>query len=192
MEEPTKEQLTVWANKISKSDSQAFDDLFHALYPRLVRFALKYVKQRSAAGDIVQNAFIALWENRMNIDPDLSIKAYLYRIVRNRALNFLRDHANKMVGLENATNDYYEIPDVSDNPASDHHPSKLSKKFMEWISELPSRQHEAFRLSRFDGLDHDEIAEVMDISANTVNNHIVAALQYLRDRYHEYENTATS
>ena len=191
MKEPTKEQLTVWAEKISESDSQAFDHLFRALYPRLVRFALKYVKQKSAATDIVQNAFIALWENRLNIDPDLSLKAYLYRIVRNKALNFLRDHADKMVRLEDINSNYHEITNQNDSTDSDS-PTKLTKKFMEWISELPSRQHEAFRLSRFDGLDHDEIAEVMNISSNTVNNHIVAALKYLKDQYQAYENTRTN
>lgn len=56
-----------------------------------------------------------------------------------------------------------------------------------WISNLPNRQQEAFRLSRFDGLDHAEIAEVMDVSEKTVNNHIVAALSFLREKYEEYK-----
>jgi RNA polymerase sigma-70 factor (ECF subfamily) len=55
-----------------------------------------------------------------------------------------------------------------------------------WITDLPERQREAFELSRFEGLDHDEIASVMNVSSNTVNNHIVAALKRLRDRYNVY------
>ena len=59
----------------------------------------------------------------------------------------------------------------------------LPKKLHEWVEQLPERQREAFELSRFEGLDHEEIAQVMQVSARTVNNHLVAALRQLRIHY---------
>jgi RNA polymerase sigma-70 factor (ECF subfamily) len=64
---------------------------------------------------------------------------------------------------------------------------ELINLLKEWIKELPDRRREAFVLSRFEGLDHEEIADVMDISSNTVNNHIVAALDYLKDCSSKYQ-----
>ena len=69
--------------------------------------------------------------------------------------------------------------------------SELSEKFGEWIEQLPERQQEAFELSRFEGLNHEEIASVMDVSPKTVNNHIVAALKQLRSLYEEYSGKSS-
>lgn len=183
MNKPSPEQIRVWGEKISESDRKAFDSLFYALYARLVRFSYRYVGSKAVASDVVQDAFVILWEKRRELDPQRSIKAYLYRIVRNRSLNYLRDHAEETIGLEVLTNDKQPVSD------SGSHPSGYDELFdllQVWIKELPDRQREAFELSRFEGLDHDEIAKVMEISSNTVNNHIVAALQYLRERHDAY------
>ncbi|MDX1638495.1 MAG: sigma factor-like helix-turn-helix DNA-binding protein, partial [Balneolaceae bacterium] len=59
----------------------------------------------------------------------------------------------------------------------------LAGLFEAWIEELPRQQQRAFELSRFEGLTHEEIAEVMEIAPRTVNNHIVAALKTLKERY---------
>lgn len=179
------EQIRIWVEKIIESDRGAFDSLFRSLYPRLVRFAYKFVKNKSVAGDIVQDAFVILWENRRDLDPQKSVKSYLYRIVRNRSLNYIRDHSSETVGLESLNGDRVKM---SDNPEQNEETEQLMEMLKEWIKDLPQRQKEAFELSRFEGLDHDEIAGVMEVSSNTVNNHIVAALNHLRERYDVYKN----
>ncbi|MGD8428291.1 MAG: sigma-70 family RNA polymerase sigma factor, partial [Balneolaceae bacterium] len=83
------EQIQIWVQKISESDREAFDKLFRLLYPRLVRYSYKYVHNKASAADIVQDAFIALWKKRSRLDPQRSVKAYLYQTVRNRSLNYL-------------------------------------------------------------------------------------------------------
>lgn len=184
MKNPTAEQIRTWATKISESDQKAFDSFFRSMYPRLVHFAMRYTQRKPVASDIVQDAFVKLWEKRQSIDPDQSIKAYVYRIVRNRSLNYLRDHSEETVGLD-ILND---TPTESETEIQLKDDSEQSLDLLkEWIDELPDRQREAFELSRFDGLDHDEIAGVMNISSNTVNNHIVAALENLRSRYDHYQ-----
>lgn len=186
MEKPSAEQIEQWSRRIAASDREAFDRLFRALYPRLVHFGCRYLHNKSVASDIVQDAFVALWEKRRSLDPSRSIKAYIYQIVRNRCLNYIRDHSSETVGLEEMT-----IPQTERQPAIEINttdgPAELIDHLQVWIEDLPDRQREAFKLSRFEGLDHEEIADVMEISSNTVNNHIVAALSKLNDRYDEYQ-----
>ncbi len=186
MNQPNDQQIETWAREIRKSDRKAFDSLFRAMYPGLVRFAASYTREKSSAADIVQDTFVILWQKREQIDSNRSLRAFLYQIVRNRSLNYLRDHANET--LSSDWDDLGRQP--SHNPSENPEDSStvLSARFREWISNLPERQQEAFKLSRFEGLDHHEIADVMNISAKTVNNHIVAALSKLKDEYNQYQN----
>lgn len=185
MNQPDKEQFVNWAEEIRQSKKHAFDELFRAVYPQLVTFAASYTKEKSSASDIVQDTFVALWQKRNAIDPDQSLKAYLYRIVRNRSLNYLRNRSSEISQPDIIVDDELQTEEEVD---SKRNADELSEKFGEWIEQLPERQQEAFELSRFDGLSHDEIAAVMDVSPKTVNNHIVAALKQLRIFYEEYSD----
>ena len=186
MNNPTEQQIRKWVEQISESHREAFDSLFRALYPQLVQFALRYTRDKAAAADLTQDAFVVFWKKRHEMKQIDSPKAYLYRIVRNNSLNYIRDHSSRTTGLE-----AMEEPSVEMNVDEEQEEIRLNK-LKQWISELPERRREAFELSRFEGLDHDEIAEVMGISSNTVNNHIVAALDYLKECHREYRNEANS
>lgn len=183
MEKPEQEQFTTWAENIKRSDRRAFDELFRTMYPQLVKFAASYTKEKSSASDIVQDSFIAMWQKRSAIDPNQSLKAYIYRIVRNRALNYLRNSSSEISESEIVIEEKLLPEEEVD---SRENVDELSEKFSEWIDQLPERQQEAFELSRFEGLSHEEIASVMEVSPKTVNNHIVAALKQLRSQYEEY------
>jgi len=90
------EQLKKIAVGIKNSDKQSFDELFKALYPRLKHFARGYTRNGEAASDIVQDAFVSLWNHRTNIEPEKPITSYIFMTVRNRALNYKRDYGNKI------------------------------------------------------------------------------------------------
>ena len=185
MENSEAEQIRLLAEKISESDRQAFDRLFRLMYPRLVRFAFGYTQSRAIAGDIVQDVFVILWEKRHEVDSQRSLKAFLYRSVRNRSLNHLRDHATETVGLDSVSS--LHSNHGNDGSEIEEEPDPTIEMVKKWIEELPDRQREAFKLSRYEGLDHEEIAGVMELSSNTVNNHIVAALDNLRLRHDAYQ-----
>lgn len=184
------EQITEWARRIKGSDEGAFADFFHHLYARLVKFAWRYTKSKTLAKDIVQESFVKLWKKRATIDPHQSLLAYMFQTVRNRALNYLRDHSSESVALDDlsqrslSSGDY--IPEVTSSDDT------TGKQMLELISQLPGRQREALRLSRFEGLDHEEIAYVMDISPRTVNNHIVKAVKTLKKQWRDYKKNKSS
>lgn len=183
---PETDLFKVWARGIRASDSRAFDAFFRALHGPLVRYAQRFVFEQAAAADLVQDAFVRIWDGRARLDPGQSLKAFAYRTVRNLCLNRIRDSSTR----EGLLAERYESPaarmeapdDAMDGRNLEHH-------LREWIGELPDRQREALELSRFQGLSHEEVAEAMDVSPRTVNNHLVKALRTIRDRVRAYEPT---
>ncbi len=179
------------ASRIAASDEQAFDELFRTLYAQLVSYSFTYTKDKETAVDITQQAFIKLWQKRMELDVDKSIKAYMYRIVRNLSLNHNRDTAavDYIFDFDNLHNGRHTADEPFADDESADTPARM-KLLEQWISSLPERQKDALMLSKFDGLDHQEIAEIMEVSKNTVNNHIVAAIKNLKKRYYQYLKTS--
>lgn len=182
------EQFRIWSEQIRNANQNAFNDLFRYLYPKLVRFAMRYTKQKEDACDIVQDTFVVLWRKKDELNPDQSLQAYLFKIVKNRSINFVKKQFNKMESFDQQPAIEVEADNIYSHSDDSQH-DIMKMKFQLWIAELPERQREAFELSRFDGLNHDEIADVMEVSPKTVNNHIVSALQALRERYELFKKT---
>jgi RNA polymerase sigma-70 factor (ECF subfamily) len=189
MNPQTDEHIAALAVRISRSDRKAFDELFRLLYPGLIRFAQSYTRDNAAAYDIVQDAFVNLWQRREQIDEQQSLRSYIYTSVKNRSLNAIRKDSALTFNTD-LTHEHQ--PDHPINPTEENGQHDLSELFNMWISQLPDRQREAFELSRHDGLDHNEIAKVMDVSPKTVNNHIVLALQTLKGHYQQYKENRKS
>ena len=176
------DRFDTWSRKLWASDREAFADLFDTMHTPLLRYAARLTTEE-AAYDVVQEAFVSLWRMRASLDPDRSLKSLLYTLVRNEALNQRR--AMRRRQDRHAEYSPSRQPSPSDEVDSD----ALRTRMRAWIDDLPERQREAFRLSRFDDLTHDEIADVMDIAPRTVTNHVTKALQTLRDRLDDHRST---
>jgi RNA polymerase sigma-70 factor (ECF subfamily) len=183
MENITDNQFTEWSQAIKNGDKESYSNFFRACYEHYVRFAYRYVKSKDQACDLVQEAFIKLWNNREQLDPAKSLKSYMFTIVRNLSLNHIRDHKNKLESIDDRETSLDALIIHQEQNTNDSYIKQTVKVVKKLIKKLPERQREAFELSRFDGLQHDEIAEVMNISARTVNNHIVSACNTLREEY---------
>ncbi|MFH1161388.1 MAG: RNA polymerase sigma-70 factor [bacterium] len=164
-------------------DKAGFESLFNQEFKGLVLFAIQYVKDYEAAREIVQEAFISLWDRREQIDLTKQVKSYLSTTVRNRALNYLRDKKkfdSRLLTLENL----YPL-------ASYQQPDKLVERELRdqidrAIGELPEKCREVFLLSRTEHLKYQEIADRLQISVKTVETQMSKALQHLRSRLREY------
>jgi len=178
-EEQAPELAAAWYRGLIRSDESALEALYRTFHPGLVRFATGLVGEGAAARDVVQEAFIRIWEQRGRLDPAGSPRALLFRTVRNLALNHRRDRSRREVLLA----ERYEPPArVAPPPSLPQEEPDPGEQLRRWVDELPDRQREALVLSRFEGMSHQEIADVMDLSARTVNNHLVRALRTLRER----------
>ncbi|PEN10953.1 RNA polymerase subunit sigma-70 [Longibacter salinarum] len=176
-----------WCRRLKESDRSAYEQVFREMYEPLVRYTCSITKSRASASDIVQDVFVRLWETRSSLDPSQSLEAYLYRSVRNRAYNLHRNRRTRSDKEDDVQSE--PVGHLSKPPAPDDavDARNLESHLETWISELPDRQREALELSRFQGLSHEDVAEVMEISPRTVNNHIVRALRSLRERIRTYE-----
>jgi len=177
------DRFDTWSRNLRTSDREAFTGLFDAMHAPLLRYAARLTSEE-AAYDAVQEAFVSLWRMRASLDPDRSLKSLLYTLVRNEALN-----QRRAMDRRQARHAEYS-PTREPSPSDQVEAEALRARLKHWIADLPERQREAFRLSRFDGLTHDEIAEVMGIAPRTVTNHVTNALQTLRDRLDDHRSTA--
>lgn len=164
-------------------DTASFERLFRDEFKGLVLFAIRYVKDYEAAREIVQEAFIGLWDKRTQIDPSRQVKSYLSTTVRNRSLNYLRDHKKFDARLLTQENLY---PLASYEQSDRLVEKELQEKIQEAISELPEKCREVFLLSRNEHLKYQAIADKLQISVKTVETQMSKALQHLRSRLREY------
>ena len=155
-------------------DWDAFEDLFRAVRPGLVRYG-RTMAAPAEVDDAVQDTFLALWRRRE--DGGLPDRALLYAAVRNRLLNGRRDAARRREILDDMP-----APPAPAPPDAVVDAALLGERVRGWLGELPERRREAFALSRFGGLSHAEVADVMGLSPKTVENHVGRALAHLRDR----------
>lgn len=164
--------------ELIKGNEYAFKELYVQYKNQLIYFTLSYLKSKSYAEDIYQDAFTAIWLNRKNINPDLPFKPYLYTIIKNRVLNELYnlDKNRKLeVILKKKA-----LP--IDNKLEENILKKeLGELLNEAINKLTPQQQYIFTLSRKQQLKHKEIASLLNISVNTVQEHISSSLKSIRE-----------
>ena len=165
--------------RLKNNDRSVFDALYWLYAPKLLGFALSYVKSESEAEDLVQEVFIALWQTRHNIKREDSLKSFLFMSLRNRVISLIRNKANMRIYT-----DYVELMDkeISDRgePAIEY--AEFEKQVLKEIEALPATQREVIRLSRFANLSHSEISERLGLSMQTVKNALSMGLAALRKR----------
>ncbi len=183
MESLTTKRFSNWSRRLRQSDRAAYTELYNATHAVLYRYASYITRNRDDAYDVLHDVYMKLWTIRGTLNPDLSLKALLYLMVRNRALNRISSTSRTREVAMSETDETQ-----SPNAAADLElgAKLLKRKIRSWVMELPERRREAFMLSRYEGLNHREIAKVMGLAPKTVNNHIVAALAHLRQRLEDY------
>lgn len=172
------------ARNVKSGDQISFDILIEKYYASLCAYAYSLTHDKFSAEDLVQNVYAELWIKRANINPQLSIKSYLYNSVYN---NFVDEYRKKkpIVYLEKK---YIEALDnVIEDESKDL--GKLFIQLEKEISKLPPRCRRIFLLNKKDGLTHLEISEYLQISIKTVEGHITRAFKLLQERLGEQTET---
>ncbi len=162
---------------------QHLEKIFKDHFKNLVFFAVLYVKDMETAREIVQDAYIALWEKRPDIDVSKDIKSYLSTSIKNKCLNYLRFNSKfnrDLIEFEGLMTENEPAPDAL------FQADELSLKIEKLINELPEKCREIFLLNRYEGLKYKEIANQLDISVKTVEAQISKALQHLRENLRDY------
>ena len=155
----------------------AFSELFRKYYPRLLHFVIKMVKSRHDAEEIVQEVFIKLWNIRHKVNTENSFKSFLFTITRNMAFDYLK----KAIRHDELTEALWDKLELIKNNTEEailfEDCKRITKKAIET---LPPRKQLILKLSRENGLTHEEISHRLGISKNTVKNHMIEALKSLK------------
>jgi len=169
---------TDYAELIRTGDESAFQALFDAYAESLLDFAFGYIGDVQVCEDIVQEVFVRIWRTRTKLNPELSLRAYLYRSVRNEALKYLR-HEKVEREAEGYLQALFYHPDTP-TPEDELYHAELTVLLDRTIRQLPERCRTIFLMSKFDGLSYSEIAYILDISINTVKTQMGRAFASLR------------
>ena len=170
------DELRQLQHKIKKGDTAAFTRLYSMLFKRLYGFSFSIVKVAELAHEVVEDVLLKLWMQREKIDTIQNLPVYLYVAVKNQSLNKLALKANQWL-----TEDFDELtPEVASIPGD---PLRLmiTKEMLgrinEAIENLPPRCKMIFRLVREDGLRYKEVAEILNISVNTIDVQMATAVK---------------
>ena len=155
---------------------KAFEAMFRQFQPMLVRYAATMLYSREDALEVVQEVFIKIWQKREELEFGDHLKAYLFRAVRNQALNRIQRNKIETVSLDEQL---YLMVEDNEASADEHRKQQLASIFRE-IEQLPPNCREIFLMSRVEGLSHKEIAGILEISTKTVENQIGIALRKIR------------
>lgn len=160
--------------EIRADNMLAFDVLYKKYSKRLYKFSFSILKSREEAENITQDVFVNLWVNRNKIEKDSSVKYYIFTISYNSAVSVIRKKANESKFIEYVKT----LQDLVQEPVDlQVEYNELNDQLNEIVNELPERQRDVFKLHKIEGLKYSKIAEKLNISVNTVENHMSRALK---------------
>ena len=173
------------------SVKENFDSIYINNFSRLFLFAKEYVLFDEEAENIVQDIFLMLWDKREALRVDVSLTAYLFTLVKNKCIDFLRHQMVEQMYSENVKHEYNEELNVKlfALESFDHNFSSeedIETLLRNAIDKLPERCRLIFIKSRIEGKKYKEIAEELNLSVNTVEGQISIALKKLREELKDY------
>lgn len=162
---------------LKRSDVKAFDTLFTRYHGKVLGFCYQITGSKEESEEIGQTVFLAIWENRHIIDEERPVETYIFSITRHHLYNALKRKAFRKAvetKIENTFVDYeFDLEEQL-------YYNDINNSLQKIIDTLPSKRKEIFLLSRNEGLSYKKIAEVLNISENTVDTQIRNALDYIR------------
>jgi RNA polymerase sigma-70 factor (ECF subfamily) len=165
--------------QVASGNEQAFKALFDSYHGRLFQYILNLTKSKEAAEELVMDVFTKLWLGRQMIPEIENIDGFLYRIAHNKSIDFLRA-ASKNRSMADFVWDRIQVPEHA-NPDQLLMIKEYEAKLKEAIDLMSPARRKVYQLSREKGLSHQQIADELNISKNTVTNQIMEAQRFIRN-----------
>lgn len=169
--------------ELKTGSSSAFMELYNRYHSPVYTFVLRIVKVPSVAEDILQEVFLKIWTIRERLQPERSIQAYLYRISRNLSWKMLKKMAadsELRLMLLNELN--HSVSDADTRARWMEYEKLLTSA----IDRLPPQRQKIFRLCRLEGMSYKDVSCELNISTNTVKEHMVLATRSIREYLSRY------
>ena len=172
------EHINLLAKKISQnSDQQAFKELYLVYFDRLYKFALSILHSPEFAEEAVNDVFLNIWQKRHQLKAIENLRNYLFISTKNTAFNYL----SKFRKERNASLDDVLVRFEADEltPETAFFTTEVRNEIEQAINQLPPKTKLVFQMAKIEGLKYKEIAEILNISVNTIDNHIATAIKKL-------------
>lgn len=168
-------------NHINLKDIDVFQQYYIRMYPELKYFIVQYIEDEEAADDLIQDLWLRLWEQDALFPNEQTLKAYLYRTLHNNAVNYLRTRMREQ-GRNLLSKEWNEdSPDMLNRMIEAEFYVALNEVFAALTPTCKKVYLESLK-----GKSQKEIAELMNISVNTVKKHINNANRYMKERLKKF------
>lgn len=166
---------------IVQGDQKAFTKLVDIYWSTVYNHALAYSKSTQVAQEITQDIFLKVWNKKENLREIENFKGYLFILGRNQIISTMRKKLQ-----ENVEADFINLPEKVWLPDHQICYKEMNQEILNAIEKLPPVRKKVFKMSRFEGLTYQEIAINLQISKNTVKDHIAIALIFLKTHLQTY------
>jgi RNA polymerase sigma-70 factor (ECF subfamily) len=167
---------------LRQGERAAFEALYHRYKQPVYANIRKMVPDPDAAEDLLQETFIALWENRTAIDPAKGAGGWLFVVSYNKAASYLKKKLREAAILEPET-DLAELA-VADELGDEELYTTQLALVEEAVAHLPARKQAVFRLCRFEGKSAEEVAAATGISVASVKDYLKQSTRFIREYIH--------
>jgi len=167
--------------QLVKGNAEAFDVLYQKYYQSIYNNICKMVADSLAAEDILQEVFLALWENKQKVHVDRSVAGWLFVVSYNKSATYLKQKLKESFIIQPGSVETVYVPLLHEEKNDEGIFQMQVDLIDDAVSHLPSRKKEAFRLCRFEGKTYEEVAERMGISVQSVKDYLKQATVFIKD-----------
>ncbi|KOH46398.1 RNA polymerase sigma factor [Sunxiuqinia dokdonensis] len=169
--------------QLKSENKLAINELYESYSSRLYRFAFGYLKSEADTLDIIQEVFIRFWNSRHQLKEDTNLEAFLFTIARNIIISVFRKKLTEKDYLDDLK---LLVTKNSSDTESQVEYNLLSEKVTKLVGQLPEQRRRIFILSKEKGYTNQAIANELQISIKTVEDHMTKARKFLKANLKEY------
>ncbi|HNP21579.1 MAG TPA: RNA polymerase sigma-70 factor [Panacibacter sp.] len=161
---------------IAQGDEIKLAELYKLFHKRLQHFSRLIIRNDEIAEEVVDDVFVKLWARRTKIQEIENLTVYLYIAVKNQSLNALSKKAQELI-TESFSYLDIDIKEAVGSPDELMITSEMMSNMQAAVDALPPRCKMIFKLIREDGLRYKEVAQILNISVNTIDVQMAIAVK---------------
>jgi len=151
-----------------------YEEIFMGYFPKVKYFITSFIKSPTVAEELAQDVFVKVWENFDKIIYIEYRDAYIYRIARNKAIDYISRIYKEEIPIDNLNfKEEYSIEE-------DYYAKELELLVELTVNQMPQQRKKVYEMSRIEGFTNDEIAQELGIAKKTVENHLNLALKEIK------------
>ena len=170
---------SIYIERLALGDHDAYRYFFMKYFPKMKYFIAHIVKSEAIAEELAQDVFEKIWISRIELPGIRSFNSYLYKMSKNIALNYLDRKYVENRYIENSSIPSYDFSQVA-SIEKEIDAKEIESLIRMEVEKMPEQRRKIFMMSRFENLKNEEIAQELNITKKTVENHLNLALKQLR------------